>query len=141
MKPSMKLIKLQLLGSFHYETKLSYFRATWLNCLYALAMWNKFDKDFYHWTNNHVESWHAALKHKLPNAPNIYILITALKGEEASTQITLAKQCAGDTPPPRRQKYAKFEKSLHKITELFKNGELSLANYHTRVHHFVRKFK
>ena len=65
-------------------------------------MWNKYDQDFFHRTNNRVESWHAALKLKLPNNPNICVeLVSALKAEESNTQIVLAKQQEGYSPPPR----------------------------------------
>ena len=92
----------------------AYFKSTWLDGLFKISMWNKFDQDFLHRTNNRVESWHAALKLKVPNNPNIYVLISALKAEESNAQIVLAKQQAGDSPPPRRQKYEKFEAALKK---------------------------
>ena len=40
----------------------AYFKSTWLNGLFKISMWNKFDQDFLHRTNNRVESWHVALK-------------------------------------------------------------------------------
>ena len=49
-------------------------------------MWNKYDQDFLHKTNNIVESWHVVLKLKVPNNPKISVLISALEAEESNTQ-------------------------------------------------------
>ena len=52
----------------------------------VISMWNKYDQDFLHKTNNIVESWHVVLKLKVPNNPNISVLISALEAEESNTQ-------------------------------------------------------
>ena len=64
------------------ERFIVYFRDMWADCLFPIKLWNKYDQDFLHRTNNRVESWHSTLKQKLLTPPNVFLLVTALNTME-----------------------------------------------------------
>lgn len=77
----------------HYMTLfadfITYFRSTWLFGNFPIKMWNVYGHDHLHRTNNVVESWHAGLKRKLPNHPNVFVFISAIKTIQSCTEMRI----------------------------------------------------
>ena len=71
-------------------TLLKYFKDTWLNEQYSIAMWNVYNQ----------EGWHNALNRSVKKChPNIYELITTLKAEASATDRTTRSASLGAQPP------------------------------------------
>jgi hypothetical protein len=118
-----------------------YFLATWVNGTFPLSMWNKYGADYRHRTNNVVESWHARLKHRMRNHPNIFVLVKALKHEQSMSEVTLARAANGGSPVARRAKYVNLEKRLLCLHAQHSEGSLTTSDLLQKVRHAVKKFK
>ena len=116
-----------------------YFWSTWLNSMFEIKIWNKYGQDFLHRTNNRVESWHATLKDKLPLHPNIYRLINALKVQDATTRLTLAKADAGEAPAKRKPRYVTLEHDLQSLYQAHVKKQISTTELLERARHCVRR--
>ena len=120
---------------------INYFRHTWLNGLYQIAMWSKYGCDHRHRTNNAMEGWHSQLKRLLPIHPNIFIFIHGLKKMQAITHMNISKADAGASPPQRKPKYVKLEVKLKKYYEMHQRKEINTDTLLSKVQHCVNLAK
>ena len=73
-----------------------YYNATWLNGDFPPAMWNVHAATTR--TNNVVEGWHSRVNKAIGCChPNVYKLVTVLKGEQATTELTLRRATTSTT--------------------------------------------
>jgi len=69
-----------------------YFRSTWLDGMFPVALWNQYGTDSQMRTNNYVELWHARFNRIAHGAhPNLYMFTAHIKREECTVSITLAQ--------------------------------------------------
>ena len=118
---------------------ITYFRSTWINGMFPLSMWNQFQHDHQHRTNDQIESWHSSLQTKLPNKPNIFVLIRALKLDESCRQIQIEKVDAGESPPRRKLKYVKLEAKRSKMYQKFIANEITVEVLLQQARHLEQK--
>ena len=103
---------------------IEYFRATWLDGLFPINMWNKYGCDIRHRTNNAMEGWHSSLRRLLPTHPNIFVFIGAIKQIQVGAQVTMAKALAGQSPPKSKLKYRKLDEKVLKAHNRHENGDI-----------------
>jgi len=120
---------------------IAYFRTTWLNGIFPIPMWNKYGCDHKHRTNNAVESWHARLKRRSNNHPNIFVRVLSIKHEQALTEITLVQALNGGTPAPRRPKYVRLENRLLKLHGQHVDGAIRTQQLLRRVRFAAAKYQ
>jgi len=125
---------LQILANF-----ITYFRTTWISNIFPIRMWNQFQHDHQHRTNNQVESWHSSLQNKLPRKPNIYVFVRALKLEEVCRGIEIQKLDAGESPPRRKRKHVNLEERRSKMFAKFVAGEISVEILLNQARHLERR--
>ena len=116
-----------------------YYNATWLNGDFPPAMWNVHAATTR--TNNVVEGWHSRLNKAIGCChPNVYKLVTVLKGEQALTELTLRRADTGAPPPPRRRKYRDLDIRLDRLLDQYRQGQLTTDNYLTALRHVVHHY-
>ena len=115
----------------------NYFLTTWMDGIFPIKMWNQFNCDNDHRTNNKMES----LKKKLPPKPNIYVFVKTLQSDNALANIMFSKADLGEEPPRRKTKYITFENSLQKAWNKYLTGDIDVTDLHKRCRHYIRKFK
>ena len=108
---------------------IEYFRATWLDGLFPIQMWNKYGCDIHHHTNNAMEGWHSSLRHLLPTHPNIFVFIGAIKQIQVGVQVTMAKALAGQSPPKSKLKYRKLDEKVLKAHNKHENGAIETEQF------------
>ena len=105
----------------------TYFKQTWLG-QFPLKLWN-----IYHAanrTNNRVEGWHSKLNRYVKKShPNIYELLTELKKEQASTELTVHRARLGAAPPGRRPEYIRLDQQVDRLRTKFEAGEYTVEEY------------
>ena len=116
-----------------------YYNATWLNGDFPPAMWNVHAATTR--TNNVVEGWHSRLNKAIGCChPNVYKLVTVLKGEQALTELTIRRADTGAPPPPRRRKYRDLDTRLDRLLDQYRQGQLTTDNYLTALRHVVHHY-
>ena len=119
----------------------NYFRSTWLFGKFPIKMWNVYGHDHLHRTNNVVESWHAGLKRKFPNHPNVFTYISGIKAMQSCTEMRIVQASNGESPARRRLKYRKLEAQLAKLHQQHETNKITTSELWRSVRHNVRKFK
>ena len=113
--------------------------STWLNGDFPPAMWNVHAATTR--TNNVVEGWHSRLNKAIGCChPNVYKLVTVLKGEQALTELTIRRADTGAPPPPRRRKYRDLDTRLDRLLDQYRQGQLTTDNYLTALRHVVHHY-
>ena len=105
---------------------LNYYEDTWLDGDFPPRMWNVHTAATR--TNNAVEGWYNRLNRAIGcSHPNTYQLLTVLKTEQATTDLTLARADTGAPPPPRRRKYRDLDRRLDRLRGEYRNGQTQLG--------------
>ena len=68
--------------------------------------------------------------------PNVYKLVTVLKGEQATTELTLWRADTGAPPPRRRRKYRDLDVRL----DQYRQGQLTTDDYLTALRHVMHHY-
>ena len=93
---------------------------TWLK-LIPLRLWNVHNAATR--TNNKVEGWHSRLnRYAKKSHPNIFELITELKKEQATTELTISRACLGAAPPTRKANYIQLIQQLDRLKHKIRPG-------------------
>jgi hypothetical protein len=96
---------------------------------------------YVHRTNNVVESWHAGLKRKFPNHPNVFTYISSIKAIQSCTEMRITQASYGESPAPRRLRYRKLDEQLAKLHKKHEAKKITTLELWHSVRHNVRKFK
>ena len=115
-----------------------YFERTWLKSI-PLRLWNVHNAATR--TNNKVEGWHSRLNRYVKKShPNIFELITELKKEQSTTELTISRARLGAAPPPRKATYIQLDQQQDRLKTNFDTGEYTveeyLASLRRLVHHY-----
>ena len=115
-----------------------YFEKTWLKS-FPLRLWNVHNAATR--TNNKVEGWHSRLNRYVKKShPNIFELITELKKEQATTELTISRARLGAAPPPRKAQYIQLDAQLDRLKTNFDAGDYTVEDYlaslRRLVHHY-----
>ena len=72
--------------------------------------------------------------------PNIFELITELKKEQATTELTISRARLGAAPPPRKAQYIQLDAQLDRLKTNFDAGDYTVEDYlaslRRLVHHY-----
>ena len=102
-----------------------YFRNTWLDGMFPVALWNQYGTDSQMRTNNYVESWHARFNRIVHGAhPNLYMFTAHIKREECTVSTTLAQLHCGCAPSKRRTKYDAVDRRLKQAHDEYVRGDI-----------------
>jgi len=118
-----------------------YFRSTWLDGMFPVALWNQYNVDSRMRTNNYVESWHARFNRVVRGAhPNLYMFIAHIKREEGMVSTTLAQLRHGCTPSKRRAKYDAVDRRIKQAHEKYVRGDIDAHLLLRRICHLMHVF-
>lgn len=107
---------------------LQYFKDTWLNGQYPIAMWNMYQQDTR--TNNKLEGWHNALNRAVKKShPNIFELISTLKTEQSATDRIARSARLGTQPPPVRSKTKERQQKISNLELELESGQRSINDF------------
>ena len=114
------------------ERLLQYFCSTWLDGQFPLQLWNVFGDEVR--TNNRVEGWHHSFNQTVGKShPNLFEFITALKTEQAATELTKRTAMQGAQPPATKKKYRERAAAIRTLQEEFTSGIRTLDEYFSAV--------
>jgi len=120
---------------------LQYFRSTWLDGMFTVALWNQYNVDSRMRTNNYVESWHAWFNRVVRGAhPILYIFIAHIKWEEGTVSTTLAQLRHGCTLSKRRAKYDAVDRRIKQAREEYMRSDIDAHLLLRRIRHVMHVF-
>ena len=92
-------------------------------------------------TNNAAEGWHSRLNRAIGcSDPNTYQLLTVLKTEQATIDLTLARADTGAPPPTQRRKYSDLDARLDRLRGEYRNGQMTTDDYLGALGHLVHHY-
>ena len=117
----------------------NYFENTWLKGNYPVKMWCVHNETIR--TNNRIEGWHSRMNKGLRHHhPNIYILTSYLRREQAVMELTLQRARLGGAPKSQRRKYRELDQRLTRIREGFRQGDSTVEEFLDSLMHIVHRF-
>ena len=114
------------------------FENTWLKGNYPVKMWCVHNETIR--TNNRIEGWHSRNKGLRHHHPNIYILTSYLRREQAVMELTLQRACLGGAAKSQRRKYRELDQRLTRIREGFRQGDSTVEEFLDSLMHIVHRF-
>jgi hypothetical protein len=118
----------------------AYFDDQWMTRT-PLGLWNVYRVS--RRTNNHLEGWHNRFANIVrKNKPNIWILICALKNEQAATEVQRAQIAAGQIVQRQEKRYKQVEKNIKALTRRYRHGQMAngVEEYLQGISHNLARF-
>lgn len=119
----------------------SYFRATWLNGQFQIALWNLYGVNHVHRTNNVVESQDVRFNRIVRSAPrSVYTLILHVQREECHTMAIIDQSKLGFMPAHSKSKYDQLHERIQKLYESHLHRSISTAELMNKSRHLIHIF-
>lgn len=121
----------------------NYFMHTWIDGVFPISIWNQYQIDSLHRTNNVVESWHALFARQVRTVhPNIYVFMMHLKREDATAMTRIDQARLGyKTSTVSKSKYDRLHQRIQSLYDEHTSGSITSQELLNKARHVVHVFE